>query len=72
MSSHLDTQGDAYPSDYQEEAIPERDPAYRLPQGTSCQEPTVEALAPEVKFDLARHLHQLGMSQVRAAVVVNL
>jgi hypothetical protein len=58
--------------DFSEEAIPERDPAYHLPDGTGYTEPTVEAMPPEVSLDLARRLQQLGMSQARAALVVSL
>jgi hypothetical protein len=55
-----------------EEAIPERDPSYRLPDGTGCDEPTVEALSAEVRLDLAHRLQKLGMSRARAAVVASL
>ena len=58
--------------DYSEEAIPERDPAYRLSGGTDYEEPTVEALSREVRQDLARRLQQLGMSRARATVVATL
>jgi hypothetical protein len=58
--------------DYSEEAIVERDPAYRLPEGTGCEEPTVEAVSAEVRRDLARRLHELGMSRARAAAVASL
>jgi hypothetical protein len=59
-------------ADYSEEAIVERDPAYRLPEGTGCEEPTVEAVSAEVRQDLARRLHELGMSPARAAAVASL
>jgi hypothetical protein len=72
MNSHLDAQAIAHVSDYNEEAIPERDPAYRLPHGTSCEEPTVEVISAELKRDLARHLQLLGMSRTRAAIVASL
>jgi hypothetical protein len=58
--------------DYSEEAIPERDPAYRLPVGTGCEQATVEALSAEVRRDLARRLQELGMSRARAVVVASL
>jgi hypothetical protein len=58
--------------DYSEEAIPERDPAYRLPSGTDNEEPTIEAVSAAVRLDLARRLQQLGMSRARAAAVVSL
>ena len=58
--------------DYSEEAIPERDPAFRLPGGTDHAEPTVEALSAAVRLDLARRLEQLGMSHARAAAVASL
>ncbi len=58
--------------DYSEEAIPERDPSYRLPDGTLSQTRTVEHTPPAVRLDLVRRLVQLGMSASRAAVVVSL
>jgi hypothetical protein len=58
--------------DYSDEAIPERDPAFRLPGGTDHAEPTVEALSAAVRLDLARRLEQLGMSHARAAAVASL
>jgi hypothetical protein len=58
--------------DYSEEAIPERDPAYRLPGGTDDGEPTIEAVSPEARRDLARRLQQLGMNCARAAFVASL
>ena len=58
--------------DYSEEAIPERDPAYRLPDGTLSQTRTVEHTPPAVRLDLVRRLIQLGMSASRAAVVASL
>ena len=57
---------------YSEEAIPERDPAFRLPGGTDHGEPTVEAMSAAVRLDLARRLEQLGMSRARAAAVASL
>jgi hypothetical protein len=60
------------PYDYSEEAIPERDPAYRLPDGTDYAEPTVEAVSAEERLDLARCLERLGMSPSRAAIVARL
>jgi hypothetical protein len=58
--------------DYSEEAIVERDPAYRLPEGTGCEQPTVEAVSAEVRQDLARRLHELGMNRAREAAVPSL
>src|SRR5262245_39043370 len=58
--------------DYSEEAIPERDPAFRLPGGTDHAEPTVEAVSAAVPLDLARRLEQLGMNSARAAAVASL
>jgi hypothetical protein len=74
MYSYIDHQGDALVlcRDYDEEAIPERDPAYRLPHGTGYEEPTVEAISAELSRDLVRRLQQLGMTQARATAVVSL
>jgi hypothetical protein len=58
--------------DYSEEAIPERDPAYQLPHGTSYEAQTVEILTAAERCALARSLEQLGMSAARAAMVANL
>jgi hypothetical protein len=58
--------------DYSEEAIPERDPAFRLSGGTDYEGPTVEAVSAAVRLELARRLEQLGMSRARAAAVVSL
>lgn len=57
---------------YDEEAIPERNPAYRLPLGTSCDDRTVEAISREVRLHLARQLHELGMARSRALFVSRL
>lgn len=59
-------------ADYSEQAIPERDPAFRLAGGTDHEEPTVEALPAAVRRDLARRLEQLGMSHARAVAVASL
>jgi hypothetical protein len=59
-------------ADYSEEAIPERDPAYRLQDGTLKETHTVEYLPAAERIALARQLEQLGMSAARAAVVANL
>ena len=67
----LDDNGEAA-MNYNEEAIPERDPAYRLPDGTNYQEATVEAVSAEMRLELAHRLHELGMSLVRAVVVARL
>jgi hypothetical protein len=58
--------------DYSEEAIPERDPSYRLADGTGHEQATIEAISTEVRRDLARRLQELGMSWARAAFVAGL
>jgi hypothetical protein len=58
--------------DYSEEAIPERDPAYRLPDGTISDTNTVEYLPAEQRLSLARCLEQLGMPRARAEFIANL
>lgn len=58
--------------DYSDEAIPERDPAYRLPDHTLHETQTVEAVPTEVRLMLARRLEELGMDPARAALVVTL
>jgi hypothetical protein len=58
--------------DYAEEAIPERDPAYRLPPGTDYESRTIEAVSAEIRADMARRLQELGMSRARAALVASL
>jgi hypothetical protein len=63
---------DSARGDYSEEAIPERDPAYRLPGGTDAGEPTIEAVSIEMRRELARRLEQLGMSTWRAEAVARL
>ena len=60
------------PADYSEEAIPERDPAYRMLDGTIYEAQTVDALPADVRLALARYLQQLGMSAARAAMVASL
>jgi hypothetical protein len=59
-------------TDYSEEAIPERDPAYRTLDGTLCEEQTVEVMPEDVRLALARCLEQLGMSAAKAALVATL
>jgi hypothetical protein len=56
-------------ADYGEEAIPERDPAYRLADAAPCETQTGEHLPPAQRRALARCLEQLGMSRVRARIV---
>jgi hypothetical protein len=56
-------------TDYREEAIPERDPAYQLPAGTLSVSRTVEHLPAGQRLALARRLTQLGMNAARAAAV---
>ena len=64
--------GDGTAIDYSEEAIPERDPAYRSLDDTLCKAQTAEVVPAEVRLSLARSLEQLGMSGVRAAMVASL
>jgi hypothetical protein len=59
-------------ADYSEEAIQERDPAYRLPVGTRYEGQTVEVMPADVRLALARCLQQFGMSASRAAVIATL
>jgi hypothetical protein len=59
-------------TDYSEEAIPERDPAYRLPAGTLSETKTVEYISQAERQALIRCLEQLGMSPARAALVASL
>ena len=56
----------------EDEAIPERDPAYRSPEGTLYDGQTVEVMPADVRLTLARCLEELGMSAFRAALVVTL
>ena len=58
--------------DYSEEAIPERDPAFRLSASTLCETQTVEHLPAAERLALARRLEQLGMGAARAAFVASL
>jgi hypothetical protein len=60
-----------YP-DSSEEAIPERDPTYRLPAGTCCETETIEHLPAAERLALARCLEELGMSRARALCVASL
>jgi hypothetical protein len=59
-------------TDYAEEAIPERDPAYRALDGTLYEEQTVESMPADVRLALARSLEQFGMSAARALLVASL
>jgi hypothetical protein len=59
-------------TDYSEEAIPERDPAFRLPKGTLQETQTIECVSAAERIALARCLEQLGMSPARAAMVASL
>jgi hypothetical protein len=63
---------DALCADYSEEAIPERDPAYRLSDGTLHETQTVEYLPAAERLALARCLEQFGMNPARAALVASL
>jgi hypothetical protein len=69
-SPHATSEDDSV--DYSEEAIPERDPAFRLSGGTDDEGPTVEDVSPAVRRYLACRLEQLGMSPGRAAAVASL
>ena len=46
----------AHGQDYSEEAIPERDPAYRLPVGTCSEDATIKFVSTEERRDMARLL----------------
>jgi hypothetical protein len=59
-------------TDYSEEAIPERDPAYRLGHGTHSETQTIEHLPAARRLALARCLEELGMSAFRAALMASL
>jgi len=59
-------------TDYSEEAIPERDPVYRLSDGTLYETQTVEYVSAAERLALARRLEQLGMSAARATMVASL
>ena len=72
MKSFVEKKNDQVCLDYSEEAIPERDPAYRLPAGTCCQTQTIEHLPAAKRLALARSLKQLGMSQARALLLASL
>ena len=58
--------------DYSEEAIPERDPAYRLPNDSQNQEPTMDIVSTETRLELARCLQQMGMSRAKASALASL
>jgi hypothetical protein len=58
--------------DFSEEAIPERDPAYRTLDGTLHEAQTIEEMPSAVRLALAQCLEQLGMSAARAALVTTL
>jgi hypothetical protein len=58
--------------DYSEEAIPERDPAYRIPDGTLSEDQTIPVVSAEVRLALARRLEEFGMNAAKAAVVASL
>jgi hypothetical protein len=68
----LNLNGPELGTDYSEEAIPERDPAYQLAYGTLSETQTLEHLPAAKRFDLARCLEQLGMSAARAALIASL
>jgi len=57
---------------YVEEAIPERDPAYRVGVGTLHDEQTVDQLSAEMRLTLVGQLVALGMRTSRAAMMASL
>jgi hypothetical protein len=57
--------------DYSQEAIPERDPAYRLPDATLYETQTAEYLPASERLALARCLEQLGMNRARATILAS-
>jgi hypothetical protein len=59
-------------ADYSEEAIPERDPAYRLPDAAPYETQTVEHLPAAERRVLARCLEQFGMNRARATIIAAL
>jgi hypothetical protein len=59
-------------ADYSEEAIPERDPAYHLSDGTLSETLTVEHMTATKRLALIRCLEQFGMSRARAVAVASL
>jgi hypothetical protein len=59
-------------ADYSEEAVPERDPAYRRPAGTLCDPETAEYVPLEERRALAQRLEELGMSPAKVAFVARL
>src|SRR5262249_39881515 len=68
----LSSTGERSRADYSEEAIPERDPAYRMLDGTIYETQTVDAMPADLRLALARYLEHLGMSAARAAMVASL
>jgi hypothetical protein len=69
---YLENQNQRTVADYSEEAIPERDPAYRLPEGTFCDTQTVDYISTAERLALIRSLEEFGMSAARAALVASL
>jgi hypothetical protein len=57
--------------DYSEEAIPERDPAYRLPDATLYATQTAAYLPASERLALARCLEQLGINRARATILAS-
>lgn len=72
MKYHMEEELDARWADYGEEAIPERDPAYRLSDGTLDKTQTIEYLPRAERLALASCLERFGMSRARAAIVATL
>lgn len=58
--------------DYSEEAIPERDPAYRTLDGTFDETQTIEEMSADSRLALAQCLTQLGMTPAKAMLVASL
>jgi hypothetical protein len=59
-------------TDYSEEAIPERDPAYHPSDATLYETQTFAHNSTTERLALARCLEKLGMSRARATVVASL
>jgi hypothetical protein len=59
-------------TDYSEEAIPERDPAYQLSDGTRHDAQTIVHIPAGERLALAQQLMELGMSPSRALAVASL
>jgi hypothetical protein len=71
MKYHKEETYDA-PIDFSEEAIPERDPAYQLCDGTVADTQTVEHLSAAERLAIARQLEELGLTPARAAALASM